>query len=289
MGTNRLSLRLVAVLAAVVCAAAVSPAVAQRTEPEPPELRDVGVDEQLDAQLPLDATFTDSNGKAVTLGDYFDGEHPVILVPVYYSCPMLCGLTLNGLLETLTEMDWSAGEQFRIVTLSFDPRETHRLAKAKRQNLLKEYGRPGADQGWELLVGKEKEIRRVTDSVGFKFKWNPKRQEYVHVAALVVCTPDGRVSQYMYGIQYQPRTARLLLVDAAEGKIGSPLDQLLLFCFHYNSADGTYAPVAMRIMQAGGTLTLLVLAMALVPVWIRAARRKQRAAVETPAGTDGAP
>ena len=279
--------QLVAVLVTVALTGAASPALGQRAEPPPDELSGVGVDEHLDAQLPLDATFTDTNGKTVTIGDYFDGERPVVLVPIYYTCPMLCGLTLNALLATLKEMDWTAGDQFRIVTVSFDPRETHKLAKAKRQNLLKEYGRPGADEGWDLLVGKEDQIRRVTDAVGFNYKWNAKRQEYAHVAALIVCTPDGRVSQYMYGVEYQPRTTRLLLVDAADGKIGSPLDQLLLYCFHYNSADGTYAPMAMNIMRAGGTVTVIVLGLALFPVWLRAARRKRRATAQAPADTTG--
>jgi protein SCO1/2 len=256
-----------------------------RAEPLPQELAGVGIEARLDAKLPLDATFTDTRGKQVTIGDYFDGERPVILVPVYYGCPMLCGLTLNAMLDTLKQMDWTVGEEFRVLTVSFDPRETHKLAKAKQQNLLKDYGRAGAEQGFDMLVGKEDQIRSVMDAIGFTYKWIAKRQEYAHTAALIVCTPDGRVSQYMYGVQYEPKTARLLLIDAADGAIGSMLDQIILYCYHYNASDGTYAPMAMNIMRAGGVLILIVMAVTLLPVWYRAMRHKSHAGdSRSPAG-----
>ena len=240
-----------------------------RAEPLPDELEGVGITEHLEEKLPLDLKFVDSSGEAVSLERYFDGEKPVLLNLVYYTCPMLCGLVLNGMVEALQEVSMTAGDEFRIVTVSIDPSETATLAKLKKQNYIKEYGRPEAAAGWHFLIGEEKNIRALADAVGFGYTYNEKRGEYVHSAAIFVCTPDGVLSRYLYGIQYDPRTLRLSLLEAAEGKIGSPLDKIILYCFHYDAAEGRYAPAAMNLMRAGGMMAVLTLGVVLAVLWRR--------------------
>jgi protein SCO1/2 len=264
----------------------------KQTEPEPqeritmtpPDLKDVGVTERLDATVPMDLEFVDETGKHVRLGDYFDGEHPVILNLGYYRCPMLCGLVLNGLVDAMREMDWSPQKEFRIVTVSIDPKETPALAKLKKQNYMKAYDRPGAGAGWCFLTGKPEPIKTLTETVGFDYKWNERNQQYAHAAVLVVCTPKGRVSRYLYGVKFEPKTVRLSLVEASEGKIGSTVDKVLLYCFHYDAAERRYSLAAMNVMRAGGALTLVILAAFLFPAWIRGSRRKKRAAIAAQAG-----
>jgi protein SCO1 len=260
-------------------AAAPAPALKDRAEALPPELRGVGVDEHLNAELPLDLEFTDHTGAKVKLGQYFDGRRPVILTMNYYRCPMLCGLQLNSLLDTLHQLDWVAGEQFQIVTVSFDPLETHQVAALKRQNYLQQYGRPAAANGWQFLTGRKASIDKLLDTTGFRVRWNEETREWMHVAALVICTPDGHISRYLVDIVYQPRTLRLSLVEASEGKIGSALDHVLLFCYHYDGQGG-YALAAMNLVRAGGVLTLVFVGTLLAVLWRR--ERRRPAPVPTP-------
>jgi protein SCO1/2 len=252
----------------------------------PPELEGVGIDEHLDAQLPLDLEFTDHAGKKVRLRDYFDGEHPVVLTLNYYKCPMLCGLMLNGLLDALRQIDWTAGEQFQVVTVSFDPLEAYQLAAIKRQNYLTQYERPAAAHGWPFLVGRKSSIDPLLEATGYRIRWNDKQQQWIHITALIICTPDGRISRYLYGVLFEPKTLRLSLVEASQGKIGSTLDRVLLYCYHYEG--GTYTLAAMNIARAGGVLTLLVLGTVLFVFWRRERRAKTKAtapeAVAPPAG-----
>jgi protein SCO1/2 len=257
----------------------------------PEEFENIGIEPHIGAQLPLDATFQNARGETVRLGDYFDGERPVVILPVYYSCPMLCGITANALLQTAQDLKkWSPGEEYRIVTFSFDPRESTRLAKLKKENTLKEFGRDVPEDGWVFLTGEEPQIQRLTQTLGFTYKWHDKRQEYIHAAGIMVATPQGKISQYMYGVMYEPEALRLLLVEASEGEMGSPLDQLLLYCFQYDAEEGTYAWAAMRIMRAGATLTVLVLLLTITPLWIRSHfRHKQHARAAPEAGDDHAP
>jgi len=246
-----------------------------RQEPLPDELVDVGITEHLNEQVPLDLEFTGVDGEPVVLGEFFDGERPVLLNLVYYTCPMLCGLVLNGVVEALREIPWTAGNEFRIVTVSIDPSETATLAQLKKQVYIKEYGRPEAAAGWHFLVGREENIRVLADAVGFGYTYNEKRGEYVHAAGIFICTPDGRLSRYLYGIQYDPRTVRLSLLEASEGKIGSPLDKILLYCFHFDAAEGRYAPAAMNLMRAGGTVAVLSLGIVLSILWKRDRGRRR--------------
>jgi protein SCO1/2 len=240
----------------------------------PEDLEGVGVVEHREAKLPLDLTFTDDLGREVRLGDYFNQDKPVVLTLNYLSCPMLCTLQLNGLVDVMKELDWTPGQEFEVVTLSFDPTETYRLAREKKQNYIKSYDRPEGAAGWHFLVGEPSPVKQLTEAVGFTYRWNEERQEWAHAAVAVVCTPDGRISRYLYGLMYEEKTVRLSLVEASEGRIGSPLDQIILYCFHYDADAGRYAPVARNIMRAGGALTMLLLGSTLGMLWWRDARRR---------------
>jgi len=247
-----------------------------RMEPLPPDLEGVGITEKLSQTLPLDAEFITHDRQRVALRTFFDGRRPVVLVLNYYRCPMLCGLLLNGLLDTLRELDWTAGEQFQIVTVSFNPREGPELANLKRNNYLKEYGRPAAAAGWHFLVGRQENIQRLLDATGFAVKRDESTGEYAHASTLIICTPDGRIARYLRGVVFEPRTLRLSLVEATEGKIGTTMDQLLLFCYHYK--DGQYTLAAMNIARSAGVGSLVAVAAILVGLWRREARRRKNAA-----------
>lgn len=248
----------------------------ERKEAAPKELEEIGVEEHLDVQLPLDLPFVDSSGKAVRLGDFFDGKTPVVLTMNYSNCPMLCSLQLNGLFEGLQGVDWNLGDKYRMVTVSIDPEETPDRAAATKQKYLDGYGRPGVSQGWQFLTGQEANIRKLAGTVGFGYAYLPATKEYAHAAVTMVCTPDGRLSRYLYGIQYPPQTVRLALLEASEGKIGTTIDRVMLFCFQYDETAGRYAPAAVKIMQAGGGLTIVFLAGMLGIYWLREVRKASR-------------
>jgi protein SCO1/2 len=249
---------------------------AQLAEQVPAVLQEVGITEHPDAKLPLDLEFRDENGNPVTLRDYFDGDRPVILTLNYYRCPMLCGLMLNGLVDGLEAMQWSPGDEFEIVTVSIDPLETPELATAKKQNYLKRLDRPSIAAGWHFLTGRELEIKRLAETVGFSYTYDPETGEYAHAAAIMVCTPDGRVARYLYGIEYPAKRLKFALLEAAEGTVGSTLDQLILYCYHYDPTNRRYSPVAMNIMRVGGGATALILGISLGIFWVREWRRKRK-------------
>ncbi len=257
------------------------PALAQRAEPLPAELAGVGIEEHLGDRVPLDAAFRDEAGREVTLGTYVDGSRPVILNLMYMGCPMLCGLVSNGLIDALKQIDHTAGGEFGVLSVSIDPTETPALAAVKHQSYIQQYGRPGAGQGWHVLTGDETNIRRLTEAVGFGYRWNEERQEFAHAAVIIVLMPDGAVSRYLYGVQYEPRTLKLSLVEAADGKTGSTLDKFLLFCFHYDATTGRYGPVALNIMKVAGGVTVLVI-VGLVLTLRRRERRRTALPVNPP-------
>ena len=256
-------------------------AAAQVADQAVPALEEVGVEEQLDAKLPLELQFVNENGDGVRLGDYFDGERPVILTLNYYRCPMLCGLQLNGVVDGMEQMDWTPGVEFEMVTVSIDPLETPELAKAKKQNYLKRYQRPAAARGWHFLTGRQAEIERLAETVGFGYSYDVESGQYAHPAVVFVATPDGRVARYLYGIEYPPKCLRLALMEASEGTIGSPLDQLIMYCYHYDPSSRRYAPVAMNIMRLGGGATALALGLSLGALWLRELRRRRRQETES--------
>jgi protein SCO1 len=224
----------------------------------PPALLGVGVDQRLDAQVPLDLPFRDETGKMVRLGDYF-GRRPVVLSLVYYNCPMLCTMVLNGLLNSLREIKFDIGDQFDVVTVSFDPRDKPEIAEAKRRVYTGLYARPGAAAGWHFLTGDEDSIQRLTQAVGFRYTYDSSTGQFNHATAIMVLTPDGRISRYFYGITYVPRDLRLGLVEASKRRIGSPVDTVLLFCSQYNPTTGKYGLVISRALQLAGLITVLAL------------------------------
>jgi protein SCO1/2 len=263
------------VLAAGLVASGTRGAHAQPAGPLPDDLQGVEVTEHLGARIPPGLSFTDDLGRSITLGDIFAGERPVLLTLNYSSCPMLCSLILNGLVEGLRGMAWSAGREFEIVTVSIDPRETASTARRTKERYLRDYGRPIGDEGWRFLTGREAEIRALADATGFGYRYVESTGEYAHAAVVMACTPDGRISRYLYGVVYDPKTLRLSLVEASEGKIGTAFDQLLLFCFHYDAEAGRYGPAATRLLRAGAGLTVIVLGTTLMVFWRRDLRRKR--------------
>jgi protein SCO1/2 len=236
----------------------------------PELLTDIGLDQRLDAQVPLDLRFKDEAGRDVRLGDYF-GRKPVILTLVYYECPMLCTQVLNGLTSALGVLSFTVGQEFDIVTVSFDPKETPELAAAKKAAYLDRYKRKGAGRGWHFLTGDERSIAALTKAVGFRYAYNASIDQYAHVSGIMVLTPEGRLSRYFYGIEYGPRDVRLALIEAADRRIGTPADQLLLYCFHYDPKSARYSLAIMRLVRTLGVATVLAMVGGIVVL-----RRRER-------------
>ena len=241
-------------------------------EARPPALRDVGVDQHLGAPLPLDLPFRDESGRTVALRDYFDGR-PVLLSLVYFGCPMLCSQSLNGLAASLKAVSFTPGKEFTALVVSFDPRDTPTVASGKKAAILARYGRLDTAAGWHFLVGEPAAIDQLTRAVGFRYTTDAASGQFAHVPLALVATPAGAISRYFYGIEPAPRDLRLGLVEASASKIGTAVDQLLLFCFHYDPATGKYGALVMRSVRAGGALTLLALGAFLALAWRREARR----------------
>ncbi|MGA8409901.1 MAG: SCO family protein [Candidatus Acidiferrales bacterium] len=233
----------------------------------PDLLKQVGIDQKLNQSVPLNLTFRDEHGQTVQLSQYF-GQKPVILTLVYYNCPMLCTQILNGVESGLKELPMDIGKQFNVVTVSIDPSEGHVLADVKQEMYTGMYGRPGAAQGWHFLTGDEPQIKQLASAVGFRYAYDPDTKQFAHASAIMILTPEGKISRYLYGIQFPSRDLRLGLVEASEGKIGSPVDAILLFCYHYDPHTGKYGLLISHVIQAGGAFTLLVLG-ALVLVLFR--------------------
>ena len=251
---------------------------------KPEMLKNVGIDQRLNEQVPLDLTFRDETGGDVQLGEYF-GSKPVVLALVYYECPMLCNQVLNGLVGSLSALSFSAGQEFNVVTVSFDPRERPELAAEKRKTYLHRYGRKGAENGWHFLTGDQAAIDRLTQAVGFRYAFDQDSNQFAHASAIMVLTPQGKLSHYFYGIEYAPKDVRLGLVEASAGKIGSPVDQLILYCYHYDPTTGKYGPVIMNIMRLGGILTVLGV---VILVLVLQRRRRSRDAWDESVNIEGA-
>jgi protein SCO1 len=227
----------------------------------PAMVQGVGIDQNLNAQIPLELRFKDENGQSVRLGQYFR-EKPVVLALVYYECPGLCDLILNGLTHAMEQVSLNVGSDYDVVTVSFNPKETWQLANAKRANYIEKYNRPGAgksqvEAGWHFLTGDEPAIKSLADTVGFHYNYDPINKQFAHASAIMVLTPEGKIARYFYGIDYNPRDFRLGLVEASANKIGTPADQVLLFCYHYDPMTGKYGMTVKRVTQVLGTATAL--------------------------------
>lgn len=263
--TARLSWIAAVSMAFAVCGATT---IAQLPSPgtnDPPE--GVGIDERLDEQLPLDLQFVDDTGRTVTLGDYFNRGVPVVFTPVFYRCRNLCSATLNGLTDALNEIEWSAGEDFQIVTFTISPDEHYRLAEVKKRNYLGVYKREKAADGWHFLTGDEQSIKALTESLGFRYRYVERTGDYAHAATIIVATPTGRLSRYINTVMPDSETLDKAMIEASQGSIGSPWDRLVLWCSTFDPAAGKYVVAARKIMTLGGLATMLVLVVGLGMLW----------------------
>ncbi len=277
--TRRMTLALLLALLPALAAAQMG-AVPPPQPATPGVLQEIGFDQRLGESVPLDLAFTDEDGRAVKLADYF-GKKPVVLSLVYYECPMLCTISLNGLAGALEVLSFVPGQEFEVVTVSFNPEETAALAAAKKKAYMARYRRPEAHAGWHFLTGPKESIEALTRAVGFRYVWDAATKQFAHPAGLLVLTPEGKISHYLFGVEYAPKDLRLALVDAAGGKIGNPVDQLLLYCYQYDPQTGRYSASILNLVRLGGVLTVLGLG-----AFILTASRKRR---PQPAAADPAP
>lgn len=253
---------------------------AQLNKSKPDAVEDVQIKEKLGSYLSDDIAFTNSEGKTVTTGDIFNGDIPVIINPVYYECPMLCSLVLNGLLDGVKELAWLPGKDYKIVTLSIDPDEGTQLAKQNKSNYIENFGRDIDNDGWYFLTGDSVNIKRLTESTGFGFKYVPEKNQYAHSAGIIFASPDRKITRYLYGIEYNEIDLKNALYETANGNIGNTIDKLVMYCYQYNPASNSYAPVAINIMKIGGALTLFFLCMFLGFFWYYD-RKKRKAEFST--------
>jgi protein SCO1/2 len=264
--------------AVVACAQPGQPAPAQpsamrdpnsRPAPLPAALQGVTIEQRLNQQVPLDLVFRDEYGRSLPLSTYFSGNKPVLLALVYYNCPMLCTLILNGVVSSLKAVSFDPGKDFEVVAVSFDPRDTPEIAARKKAGYLQRYRRPGTDNGWHFLTGGEESIKALTSALGYRYTFDPKTGQFAHASAIMILTPQGKLSRYFYGVEYAPRDIRLGLVEASQNKIGNPVDQALLFCYHYDPATGKYGAIAMNMVRFGGATFVLICSTFLLIAWRR--------------------
>lgn len=230
----------------------------------PPIAREIGIDQKLNQQIPADLQFKDDLGNNVTLSKYFNGNKPLVLTLVYYDCPMLCTEVLNGLLKAMNDIILQVGKDFDVLTVSFNPKETPPLASAKKAAYVRAYRHDGANKGWHFLTGPKPSIDKITQATGFRYAYDPKSDLFAHGAAIMVLTPQGKISHYFYGVEFSARDLRLALVEASQGKIGTATDQILLFCFHYDPSQGKYSAYALNFVRLGGIITIICLGIFIV-------------------------
>lgn len=245
----------------------------------PEELKNVGIDEKLGDKIDLTLKVRNENGELVELGSFFDGKHPVILSPVYFTCPGLCNFHLNGLTDGLKLLDdnWTVGKKFKVVAFSFDSKDQSDSAALKKSTYVKLYERPGSADGWHFVTADEEVVQKLTSSVGFKFRWDDKVNDWAHASAAIILTPEGVISRYLHGIMFEPKDVRIALNEATEGKIGNIVDSIMLFCFKYDPQQSKYALVASNVMKVGGAIMVLLMILWLMPMYIRSVRAKSKA------------
>lgn len=260
---RRSKLWMVALLAVAMAAPAwgqfgTEPHVAIPANQRPPSLKNVAIEQRLNEQLPLDLVFRDETGKTVKLGDYF-GKTPVVLSLVYYKCPLLCSEVMAGMASALRVVKFEMGKDYQVVTVSFNPQETPEIAAAAKASYVQRYGRPGTAQGWHFLTGQQASIDALTKAAGFEYQYDPRTGQYAHGTAIMIVTPQGKIAQYYYGVEYPPKDLQLGLIQASQGKIGNFVDQVLLYCYHYDPDTGKYGAIISRVLQLAGAATILIL------------------------------
>ncbi len=258
----------VAVVAIQTCVAGAQPLDSQL-------LDQIGLDQNLETQIPLDLTFSDDKGRTVAIGDLL-GDRPALLTLVYYECPMLCTQILNGLTRSLRVLSFDVGKEFDVITVSIDPDETSSLAAAKKKEYVKRYGRTSADRGWHFLTGRQDQIDRLAQAVGFRYQYDPETDLYLHASGIMLLTQEGKLARYFYGVEYAPKDVRLGLIEASQGRIGSPVDQLLLLCYQYDPSTGKYGLVIMNSVRIAGGLTVVTIVSFIVLMLRRERRAKLR-------------
>lgn len=244
------------------------------------QLKKIDVEEHLGQTIPLDLNFTDDHGKQVALADYFNKDKPVVLILGYYTCPMLCNLVMNGVSDVVKEIPWRPGHEFEIVSVSIDPTETDLVAAAKKKNYIESIGKQDIADGWMFLTGPKEMSEKLADAVGFKYFYNEENEQYAHPAVLVVLSPEGKITRYLYGIEFGERDFRLAITEASEGKIGSTIDKIILYCYHYDPQTGSYVLFAENLMRLGGLLTMLILAILVILLILHERRKKLKPAAE---------
>ena len=252
-----------------------STAHAQLNQATPAILQDIGVDEKLGNTIPLDIEFTNSDGNRVILGDLIEQGKPVLLNPLYYDCPVLCSLVLDAVFKVVNEMAWSPGRDYTIISFSIDPRETYELAARSKEMYIHDLNRDGAEYGWHFLTGPEESVKKLTDAVGFRYTYHEQTGEYLHLASIMLLSPEGTITRYLYGAAFREFDLRNALFEAAEGTIGNTIDRVLFYCFTYDPSSQSYVPVAMNIMKLGGLATVIILGIFLSVFWRRERRSSQ--------------
>ncbi len=243
------------------------------------ELSRVDIVEKIGDTIPENLRFVDDHGDTVQLGKYFSGQRPVVLILGYYECPMLCNLVFNGMVDGVNQLDWNPGKQFQIVTVSINPKEKYELAAAKKANYLKSINRPIDESGWAFLVGDSTQSRALADAIGFKYFYDSAQGQYAHPAGAYVLTPDGRISRYLYGIQFSKTDLKLSLLEASNGHLGTPMERLILYCYHYDPDTRGYTVAANNLMKLGGVASVLALGIFVSLLWF--GERKRRRALDS--------
>lgn len=255
-------------------------ALAQLNQDRPAILNEIGIDEKLGDTIPLDLEFTDSNGETVRIGELMQEGKPLLLNPLYYECPTLCSLVLEGVFSAVEDMAWTPGIDYTIISFSIDPEEGTELAAETRDTYLTDLDRRGAEDGWHFLTGREQEIRELTDAVGFRYKKDERTGEYLHMASVMMISPEGVITRYLYGTNFNEFDFRNGLYEAADGQIGTPVDQIVLYCFTYDPSTQSYVPVARNIMKLGGLATVIILGIFLTVLWRREKGDDQTSKIE---------
>ncbi len=250
---------------------------AQLNKGKPAQVEGLDIEEKLGETIPLDLQFVNSEGETVRIGELIEEGKPVLLNPLYYECPVLCSVVLDAVFEVADELKWTPGTDYTIISFSIDPEETPAIAAETKNEYLTDLNRPGAENGWHFLTGPEESIKKLTDAIGFRYKYDEDSDQYIHLASIMLLSPEGVITRYLYGASFREFDLRNALYEAADGKIGSAVDKVVLYCFTYDPSSQSYVPVAWNIMKLGGLATVIILGIFLGVFW-----RRERGSSQTP-------